>query len=198
MFEYIHELIQKRDDGLVFIEVNGEKRKPEIIDFLLETGRLQGFRILVASSNNDPTSSYYLWRRVFGKLFGFKETDSYESRQEKVIKFLEQEPDVQVFSPLFNEILDLQIPEAILTSHLPVSERGKLLHLLMIETIRIACLESPLLIIIDVVERLDSESWKLIHQINDALECVQFVAFRHQHYLESNSNLFKKAKNYEM
>ena len=120
----------------------------------------RGLRRLQGDADSiERTSAYVAWRGLLGDLLGIDETVVGQTLPVAVLARLAPITDLQARVPLLNDILPLGLDDSEFTRELEGEVRAAALRALLLELL---AGQTPLLIVIDDAQWLDSASWALL------------------------------------
>lgn len=120
----------------------------------------RGLRRLQGDADSiERTAAYVAWRGLLGDLLGIDETMVGQTPPEAALTRLASRADLRAQLPVLNDILPLGLDDSDLTRELEGEARAAALRTLILALL---AEQTPLLIVIDDAQWLDSASWALL------------------------------------
>jgi class 3 adenylate cyclase/tetratricopeptide (TPR) repeat protein len=173
------------DDGagrVLIIEGEAGIGKSRLVEELIALVKEQGLSGLVGAGHGiERHTPYRAWRDIFTTFFNLDDdsggtTSGREmvpteiSRQRRVRNRLQAvAPDQGDRLPLLNDVLDLGLPDTVLTASLEPATRQRSLVSLLVTLLRAWSRDQPLILVLEDAHWLDSLSWELALHVARAL-----------------------------
>jgi class 3 adenylate cyclase/tetratricopeptide (TPR) repeat protein len=173
------ELLQATQRGearVVLIEGEAGIGKSTLIGFLQSEAPSHSVAMHVGDASAiEKTTPYFAWRDLFSTLLGLQAVSDTAARRQRVLDFLEPQPQLLTLAPLLNTLLNLDLPDNDIVRQLSGRARADNLHDLLLGILNIAARQQPLLIVLEDVQWLDSASWRLVSLVSQRTERVSLA-----------------------
>ena len=144
------------------------------VDLLQSSGGYGPVSVLAGGSDDLDPRPYQAWKRVFTKVLGLSSVRNPHKRALLVRERLSEWPDLQPWAPLLNEILDLTLDDSALREMTGRPRRENTVRVL-VQLLAQAARETPLLIVLDDCQWMDSASWELARAVHRSVQPVMLV-----------------------
>lgn len=156
---------------VLLIEGEAGIGKSRLVCELVRMASKRGLRTLLgAASQVHQQTAYYAWQTIFSAYFNLHNLSDLQERQRWVrtqVNVLA--PHLVERLPLLNELLHLSFPETPLIAGMDASLRNQSLTALLIEIVRRASINQPLVLVLEDGHWLDALSWELTLQMTRIL-----------------------------
>ncbi|MFP4554334.1 MAG: AAA family ATPase [Actinomycetota bacterium] len=152
-------LARARSSSVVVIEGDAGIGKSALAGKLIETARSLDVRVLFGEALPVAQAPYQVWRDVISDVLGITEIRSLERRQEVVRERLNRWPRFLEWEALLNSVLDLDLQENATTRGMSGDNRRESTVELLVALLADAAESTPLMIVLDDLQWLDSASW---------------------------------------
>ena len=133
--------------------------KSRLLDALFGEARARGLCPLAGSADAiEHRTAYHAFRQVFSSLLGLDESLGGDARRKKAMAWFEDRPSLRQIAPIFNPVLRLDLPENDITAAMEGEGRAETARAAFIEALSAV---SPLLVVLDDLQWMDSASWEL-------------------------------------
>ncbi|MFB2972384.1 AAA family ATPase [Aerosakkonema sp. BLCC-F183] len=153
----------KGASGVMVLEGEPGIGKSRLLNYLCSRARRVGVTVLVGAGDEiEKSTPYYAWRSVFSQLFGLEALTDLQARRDRVMAFFSSQEHLLPFYPLLDAILPLELPENEITAQMSAKVRADNTCQLLVQLLQKSVKESPVLLILDDAQWLDSISWLLL------------------------------------
>ncbi len=154
-------LIRTGESRVIMIEGEAGIGKSRLVEDAANHGRMLGLTVLVGTADAiEKSTPYHAWRSIFAQLFDLEALpDSVEARRTQVLNRLR--PEQRQLAPLLTPILSLELPDNERTAQMTGDVRADNTRTLLIDLLQGNNGRSPLLVILEDAQWLDSASWGL-------------------------------------
>lgn len=145
---------------------------------LEERARLGGVRIVPGIAEAiEARTPYFVWKSVLRQLIGLAASSSGDEIEDSrsVVDYLRgigMEPDL---APLLNPVAGLKLPETGITEGLSGKARAERTHAFIAGILRAAAGLSPVMIVLENAQWLDSASWAQVLEISASVDRLMLV-----------------------
>ena len=129
---------------------------------------------LVGGGDDLDPRPYHAWKRVLARALGLTAVRDPARRALLVKERLSKSSQQGQWAPLLNEILDLPLDDSALRDMTGRARRENTLRLL-VDLLTDAASRTPLLIVLDDCQWMDSASWELVRAVNRGVAPVMIV-----------------------
>jgi tetratricopeptide (TPR) repeat protein len=162
--------------GTLLIEGWAGIGKSRLVADLLQQASASGVASWVGAGDAlEKSTPYHAWRSIFLQLFGLDELAGLEARRALVLDRLAPEPALSRLTPLLNAVVSLDLPENEFTKELTGEVRADNRHDLLVRLLQMAATTTPLLLILEDGQWLDSASWALMRLVHKHVQPVLLV-----------------------
>ncbi|HLM06674.1 MAG TPA: AAA family ATPase [Blastococcus sp.] len=159
----------------VIVEGDPGVGKTHLAGDLLQASEGYGrITVFVGSGDDVDPRPYHAWKRVFSKALGLSSVRDPNKRARVVKERLSKWPELAEWAALLNEVLDLSLDDASLRDMTGRARRENTVRVL-VQLLSEAAGETPLLIVLDDCQWLDSASWELVRAVHRNVEPVMLV-----------------------
>ena len=130
--------------------------------------------VLVGGGDDVDPRPYHAWKRVLGKALGLTAVRDPTKRAVRVKEGLSKSPELKQWVPLLNELFDLKLDDSPLRDMTGRARRENTLRL-VVELLADTASRTPLLIVLDNCQWMDSASWELVRAVHRNVEPVMTV-----------------------
>ncbi len=167
LFDAVSGSGQGGESQVLIIEGDAGIGKTRLVTEVTRMAKERGLVWLIGAGQNiEQETIYRAWRDILTFYFGLEEIILPKARQERVETMVrELAPDQVARIPLLNDVLDLGFLDTDLTASLDPQLRQQGLITLLLGLLRAWALESPLVLILEDAQWLDSLSWALTVEV---------------------------------
>jgi class 3 adenylate cyclase/tetratricopeptide (TPR) repeat protein len=144
------------------------------VDLLRASGGYGHITVLAGGGDDVDPRPYRAWKRVFTNALGLSSVRQPHKRALLVEERLSHSPELRAWVPLLNEILDLDLDDSALRGMSGPSRRENTLRVL-VQLLTDVARATPLLILLDDCQFMDSSSWELVRAVHRGVEPVMMV-----------------------
>ena len=175
--EAVDALVTRRERGLIILEGQPGIGKSRLIEEVLQCAAAKGLTWLGgAGLAIEGSIPYHAWRPVFATVFGLaNSTESLPRRQQRVMSYVRQSPELASLAPLLNVVLPIELPENDTTAELRGEARAERTRQLLLRVLELYGGQEPLLMILDDAHWFDSVSWTLARMATQRLPAMLCV-----------------------
>ena len=101
--------------------------------------------------------------------------DDHEAQRRHILNHLQSEPELSNLAPLLNGVLPLELPDNEITEFMAEKERADKTRDLLVRLLQAYTDQTPTLLVLEDVHRLDSASWAFANSVNQNVPRVLFV-----------------------
>ena len=130
--------------------------------------------VLVGSGDDVDPRPYHAWKRVLARALGLTAVRDPTKRARIVRERLSKSSEMKQWAPLLNDIFDLRLDDSALRDMTGGARRENTLRLIA-ELLADAASGTPLLIVLDNCQWMDSASWELVRAVHRSVEPVMVV-----------------------
>ncbi len=164
--------------ALVLIEGESGIGKSRLLAEFSQQASAEGVLVLSGKADRFESGVPYLgWRGVLARLLHLQSGTPVEAQREAVLGALDSA--LAPRSALLNAILPLDLPESAETQTLSPPQRASARLTLLIELLRQAAVQQPVLITIDDAQWLDDASWTLVEAVAQEVPNLCLVTSMH-------------------
>lgn len=170
--EHVRELLEghlhSHNRRVVLIEGDAGIGKTRLVQSLVRSAQSLGYIVLTGGGDSiEETSPYHVWRPVVDQLLEHISADTplSNSPAERLLAWLDSEPDLLGLLPLLNSIVPLEIPENSMTRDMVGKVRAENLGRLVLGMLKKLSADAPLAIVLDDGQWFDSASWGITRQV---------------------------------
>ncbi len=158
------------EGGMIIIEGEAGIGKSRLIDEMQGQAEDLGLPVLLGAGNAvERAASYHAWRAVFSQLLSLDAVTDPAARRAQVLAALGGDPRLAALAPLLNDVLPLDLPDNAQTTRMSGEVRGGNIRDLLLRLVERQAQQTPLLLIIEDAQWLDSASWALAQAVNARL-----------------------------
>ncbi len=121
---------------------------------------LRGFASAIES-----TTPYYVWSLILSQLFSLADLSDPAARQVAALDYVSDDEDLVRLLPLLSDMLVLDMEDNEITSQISGEARADNINDLIVNIIKLATEKTPVLLIIENAQWVDSASWSLLRLI---------------------------------
>jgi class 3 adenylate cyclase/tetratricopeptide (TPR) repeat protein len=144
------------------------------VDLLRASEGYGRITVLVGGGDDLDPRPYHAWKRVFARALGLTAVRDPAKRALLVKERLSKSSQHEQWAPLLNEILDLTLDDSALRDMTGRARRENTLRLL-VDLLTDAASRTPLLVVLDDCQWMDSASWDLVRAVYRSVEPVMIV-----------------------
>jgi class 3 adenylate cyclase/tetratricopeptide (TPR) repeat protein len=130
--------------------------------------------VLVGGGDDLDPRPYHAWKRVLARALGLTAVRDRAKRAVVVRERLSKSSELKQWAPLLNEIFDLRLDDSALRDMTGRARRENTIRLL-VELLADAASRTPLLIVLDDCQWMDSASWDLVRAVQRNVEPVMLL-----------------------
>lgn len=163
------EALRRGSGGVVVISGEAGIGKSRLVEELLEQAQASGIESLIGSGDAiEKFKPYHAYSSVFHNLLNLDSDANSCSRGQQFLGMLECLPEaVQLFAPLLNAVLSLDLLDNEFTSVLTPFERAEQTRALLVQLLQRSVEQLPQVLIVEDAHWLDSASWALTLAISE-------------------------------
>ncbi len=177
--EKLERLFQEGAGGVVAVEGEAGIGKSRLLEDLRDCAVEKGATVLEGAGDAvEKSSPYRAWRDAFSQLFALDalgESADKTARQNQVNAQLRSRPEWLRKAPLLNAVLPLNFPENELTQQLIGQMRADNTRELLLDLLQEQAKASPLLLILEDAQWMDSASWALARLVAERVRGLLLV-----------------------
>ncbi|MDX1415534.1 MAG: AAA family ATPase [Candidatus Promineifilaceae bacterium] len=152
------------NSGILIIEGQAGIGKSRLVAHMLPQATQEGVRSYFGEGSAvEQSSPYFAWRRIFLALFDLETaaTDPSEVEEAITARLHEMDPEWVRLAPLLSAILPIELADNEITRAMTGDVRADNLHHLLAAVLQPQAHSTPLLLILEDAQWLDSASWNL-------------------------------------
>jgi len=134
-------------------EVRNEAKKNKYIN-------LRGF-----ASAIEAATPYYVWSLILSQLFSLGNLSDSAARQVAALDYLSDDEELVRLLPLLSDMLTLDLVDNEITSQISGEARADNINDLIVNILKLATIETPVLLTIENGQWVDSASWSLLRLV---------------------------------
>jgi predicted ATPase/class 3 adenylate cyclase len=177
--EFTHRLqaLQGGKGGTLLIEGEPGVGKSRLVEALLQDAQGYGVTTLVGKGDTiEKSTPYYAWRAIFSKILNLGAfLTAPEAQRIHILTQWQTEPNLLRLAPLLNVVLSLDLPDNEITSQMTGQVRADNTYDLLVSLLQRAATTSPLLLIVEDAQWLDSTSWALTLRVSRDVQSMLLV-----------------------
>ncbi len=161
LHERLQALVQQAKGGIVLIEAEAGMGKSRLIADVVQ--QAQEMHIASVMGKGDPieqSTPYSIWRSVFRQMMGLEEAHGILPRS-TLLAHLHYDPAIVRVASLLSAVLPLDTPDNEVTLHMTGQVRADNTRDLLLRLLQIAATSTPLLVVLEDANWMDSTSWAL-------------------------------------
>jgi class 3 adenylate cyclase/tetratricopeptide (TPR) repeat protein len=173
------------DGGCLVIEGEPGMGKSSLLRVLNDQAVLLGLRSVAGAADSMEVSGYLAWRAVFGQLLAAP-ADGGSIEPGRLLEYLAGGSAVEPSSPLahasnasllplLRQIIPVELAENELTAGMSGEARADYTRELLIRLLENAAVETPIVVVLDDAQWLDSASWSLARLVVNRMRRVLLV-----------------------
>jgi predicted ATPase len=167
--ERLNALVKTGEGGSIIIEGEAGIGKSRLVREVSRTLPGLGVMNLIGSGNAiERSTPYHAWRQVFQQFFSLDaQLEDPVARSTYVLAQLpaSSETDLLKLAPLLNAVLPLDLPDNEITREITGEGRADNTRDMLASLLQLAAKRSPLVLILEDAQWLDSASWALAQQV---------------------------------
>jgi class 3 adenylate cyclase/tetratricopeptide (TPR) repeat protein len=144
------------------------------VDLLRASSGYGHVTVLAGGGDDVDPRPFRAWKRVFTNALGLSSVRHPHKRALMIEERLSRSPQLQSWVPLLNEILDLELDDSALRGMSGPSRRENTLRVL-VQLLADVARATPLLILLDDCQFMDSSSWELVRAVHRGVQPVMIV-----------------------
>jgi len=144
------------------------------VDLLRASEGYGSITVLVGSGDDLDPRPYQAWKRVFARALSLTAVRDPTKRALLVRERLSKSSEFEQWAPLLNEILDLNLDDSALRDMAGRARRENTVRLL-VELLADAASRTPLLLVLDDCQWMDSASWELLRSVHRSVQPIMIV-----------------------
>src|SRR5215213_9239776 len=144
------------------------------VDLLRASGGYGHVAVLAGGGDDVDPRPFRAWKRVFTNALGLSSVRHPHKRALLIEERLSRSPELKPWIPLLNEILDLELDDSALRGMSGPSRRENTLRVL-VQLLADVARATPLLILLDDCQFMDSSSWELVRAVHRGVQPVMIV-----------------------
>lgn len=150
------------DAGVVILEAEAGVGKSRLLQEMAQRARSRGIQVLASGTEAVEVGiAYNIWRRIFRDLLGWSES----SNLEQLWRHWQGTAINERLLPLLSAVLPIQLNDNDLTSEMKGGVRAANTQRLLTQFLHRQAAEKPLLLLLEDVQWLDTNSWALLMAI---------------------------------
>lgn len=168
--------VEHEQRSIIYIEGEAGIGKSVIMDAFVKAAS----RTMIFTSQGEAiekSTPYYPLKSIFIKRLGLSNIDNLKARREKVLQLLEEDEELYQLAPLLNSILPIDLPENDLTREMSGKVRAANTQQLLLGLLQKTVAHGPLVIVLDDVHWLDSQSWSMLRLAYQSIDSLLLVMF---------------------
>lgn len=155
---------------VVILEGEAGMGKSLLFDDLRQQADILGLRALLGSAEAvEANTPYYGWRAVFTHILGLPGFDSQDSQEQFLMQTIQKDRELLRLAPLLSAVLPFKIEDNEFTAQMNAQARADNTRQMLVKLLLDAARASPVMILLDDAQWLDSLSWELIVHLAHAL-----------------------------
>ncbi len=144
------------------------------LDLLRASEGYGSITVLVGGGDDVDPRPYHAWKRVLARALGLTAVRDPTKRAMRVREGLTKSPELMQWAPLLNELFDLRLDDSALRDMTGRARRENTLRL-VVELLADTASRTPLLIVLDNCQWMDSASWELVRAVQRSVAPVMIV-----------------------
>ncbi|MBI3965159.1 MAG: AAA family ATPase, partial [Chloroflexi bacterium] len=162
--------------GVVVLEGEAGLGKSRLVSDIVQQADALGFSSFIGAGDAIERSTFYhAWRPVLSQLLDVDVIGDNERRRRHVLNLLDDDPNLLERAPLLNSVVALDIPDSDLTSQIAGEVRAQNTRDLLVELLQTTARGTPMLLVLDDAQWLDSASWQLALEVCRRVRPLLFV-----------------------
>ncbi len=178
--EKLHTLKATALGGVFIISGEAGIGKSRLVSELVQQAEAIGLAHVIGTGDAiDKSTAYYAWRPIFQHLFAWESLPhEHEQQCQRIMDDIAKvAPDLVAFAPLLKAVLPLDIPENEITAYLAGDVRAEDTRALLVRLLQQIKVQNntPLVLILEDAQWLDSASWQLALTVSQRLPAVLLI-----------------------